>query len=227
MSRSMQLWPEGKSVTVRGEYPKFELRDESDNWHSASADEARQIQIEELAESYQRNLILACQSALVDDLLRNEFDGFSSDDIQNLYPNCDAWDVTECREWLDEHGVDFPQPNPWEMTREELVEALTEVSIECRDDESDDVLLKAVIENIDDETIDGLTEWREAVRDNAEANEIFEWYAVDSWLAKQLADFGEPVIDNDYGYWWGRCCTGQALIMDGTLQKIAAASLAE
>jgi len=36
-----------------------------------------------------------------------------------------------------------------------------------------------------------------------------------------LDAIGEPTIDNEYGYWWGRTCCGQGLIMDGTLQRIA------
>ena len=47
-----------------------------------------------------------------------------------------------------------------------------------------------------------------------------EW-AVTEWLAKELLDIGECVLDNVYGYWWGRQCSGQAIKMDGTLQEIA------
>ncbi len=48
-----------------------------------------------------------------------------------------------------------------------------------------------------------------------------EWYKVDSWLGKQLIAVGEAVLDCDYGMFWGRQGTGQALIMDGVLQQIA------
>ena len=51
--------------------------------------------------------------------------------------------------------------------------------------------------------------------------EIYEWWAVTEWLADKLIEFGQPVLKNDYGQWWGRTCTGQAIILDGTLQKIA------
>lgn len=57
--------------------------------------------------------------------------------------------------------------------------------------------------------------------------DIYEWWLVSSWLADQLADMGEPVIRNGFGYWWGRTCTGQALLMDGTLQEVAAQFLPE
>jgi hypothetical protein len=52
-------------------------------------------------------------------------------------------------------------------------------------------------------------------------HEIYEWWAVTSWLADELTGFDQPVLSNDFGHWWGRTCTGQAIILDGILQKIA------
>lgn len=55
--------------------------------------------------------------------------------------------------------------------------------------------------------------------------EIYEWWAVTSWLADQLKQFSQPVLSNDFGDWWGRTCTGQAIILDGIMQKIAQANI--
>lgn len=75
---------------------------------------------------------------------------------------------------------------------------------------------------ITNETSDDCVEDLQAsVQEHAEPAEIFEWWAVTEWLAEQLTAIGEPVLDNAYGYWWGRTCTGQAMKMDGTLQRIA------
>jgi hypothetical protein len=52
-------------------------------------------------------------------------------------------------------------------------------------------------------------------------HEIFEWWAVSNWLSIRLAEIGQPILNNAYGQWWGRTCSGQAIILDGTLQKIA------
>ncbi|MEQ9617077.1 MAG: DUF2958 domain-containing protein [Phycisphaerales bacterium] len=52
--------------------------------------------------------------------------------------------------------------------------------------------------------------------------EIYEWWLIDSRLAEELRSVGEHIVDNDYGTWWGRSCTGQAIKMDGTMQEIAA-----
>ena len=53
-----------------------------------------------------------------------------------------------------------------------------------------------------------------------EPQEIFEWWLVSQWLADNLKAIGEPVLDNDYGTWWGRTVTGQSMELDGTLQSL-------
>ena len=103
-----------------------------------------------------------------------------------------------------------------------MVEALTDVDIECRDDEDDATLRAAVIANIDDGTIDGLDDWREAVQDIAEPEEVYEWWEVGGWLAERLEEAGEVVLRNGYGDWWGRCTTGQSVSLDYIIQKLGA-----
>ena len=56
--------------------------------------------------------------------------------------------------------------------------------------------------------------------DNQQPQEIFEWWVVSPWFGKKLLMESEPVLDNDYGIWWGRCTTGQAVSMDYVIQKI-------
>ena len=79
------------------------------------------------------------------------------------------------------------------------------------------------VQGINDEAIDGIDDWREAVREHSQDNppDVYEWYRVSPWLLGQLAAIGEVTLDNAYGEWWGRTCTGQGVIMDGTFQKIA------
>jgi len=51
--------------------------------------------------------------------------------------------------------------------------------------------------------------------------EIYEWYLVSDWFIDRLREINEPVIDNDYGEYWGRCCTGQAIYLDYEIQELA------
>lgn len=66
---------------------------------------------------------------------------------------------------------------------------------------------------------DTLAETKEELEE--EPQEIFEWWLVTSWLSKELMAKGEPVLDNDYGTWWGRTYTGQSITMDRVIQEIA------
>ncbi len=56
--------------------------------------------------------------------------------------------------------------------------------------------------------------------DNQQPQEIFEWWLVSQWLGMKLLMNGEPIINNDYGIWWGRTTTGQAISMDYIIQEI-------
>jgi len=183
----MQLWPNGDGVQVRRPSPysdeglRVKLRDEK-RWHKPNAELLHRVHVEELAEKYQENMIFCCDSCLVDDLLKEGREGFTYDEIENLYTNPDKMDLDEMKEFLNDRSIEFDA-----------------------DAEQDDLA--------------------ELVRYNSEAAEIYEWYRVDGWLAKELSDIGECILDNDSGTWWGRTCTGQQLIMDGTLQKVASNSL--
>lgn len=50
--------------------------------------------------------------------------------------------------------------------------------------------------------------------------EIFEWWLCSDWLLEQLEARGEPVLHTDFGAWWGRTTTGQAISMDGVIEDI-------
>ena len=52
------------------------------------------------------------------------------------------------------------------------------------------------------------------------ADDVMEWWLIDSWLAERLKEQGEVIIE-EYGcYWWGRQSSGQAIYMDGVIQEI-------
>lgn len=50
--------------------------------------------------------------------------------------------------------------------------------------------------------------------------EIYEWWLISPWLAKRLREAGEPILKTDFGYWWGRTVTGQAIKFDYVIQSI-------
>lgn len=188
--RSLQVWPRGTMFHFYGDpdgpAAQKRLRDgRGGRWRKGTDDEWREIRNELRAEMYRDRDVLACQSMLIDDLLKygdeRGLEGFSIDNIENYYRDVDK------------------------MTRDELITYLTDYRSAPDADESDDDL-------------------REAAREFAQDNpaEIYEWWLVSDWLCTKLREHGECVLDNGYGQWWGRQVTGQAMIMDGTLQQIAA-----
>jgi hypothetical protein len=109
-----------------------------------------------------------------------------------VYPSFDGVSLAECHDYLDDKGADMPDPNPWEMDRDDLAEALTDAGIEVYDHETVDVLRAAVIANIDDGTIDGIDDWREKCRDSAVENP-------DEWTPMMNYYYPLPRFEGDAG----------------------------
>lgn len=51
--------------------------------------------------------------------------------------------------------------------------------------------------------------------------EVFEWWLVSPYLARELKGQGEVIIDALGCHWWGRTTSGQAIYMDDVIRKIA------
>lgn len=70
---------------------------------------------------------------------------------------------------------------------------------------------------IDEDETDKVKEY---IRENADQREVYEWWAVDSWLGAKLKGRGHIVLDLGQLTVWGREGTGQAIKMDGDIQAI-------
>jgi hypothetical protein len=66
---------------------------------------------------------------------------------------------------------------------------------------------------------DNCSKCGEAITDIQPA-EIYEWWLVSDWMFKKLEEKGEAVLKTDWGDWWGRTCTGQAIYIDGVVEEI-------
>ena len=75
-----------------------------------------------------------------------------------------------------------------------------------------------------EEKIEELEEEKEELESEAEeVQDVLEWWVItDSWVFNRLRDAGEPVIDSDkLGLMlWGRCCSGQSIVLDPTFWDI-------
>lgn len=187
----LQLWPSGNGVEYKGDPhgPTLRIRNKNGRWRTPESGETAAIKTEVFARALLEREVLACQSSLVDELMKADtrIDGFDTEKLENLYPDPSDWNADKCLEWLGDMGIDNrPEVDPTNDPEEYL------------------------------------DELRQLVTNNAEPAEVYEWWLVSGHLCRHLRDIGEVVLDNDYGRWWGRTCTGQELIMDGTLQKVAA-----
>lgn len=252
-AKTIQLWPSGASITYRESADGVYYVKQDGEWNEATPQQKRSIRIEEIAERLADREVYCCDSSLVDDMMkaaqtgeldRPYADEWAFEDIANLTPDPSDWDLEECREYLDENGIDHPDGSPWpsgedmQEERDRLIELIEPDESEDEGDVEDDRkeparfrsmslndLTEMVIRQIEES--DSIDEWRDAVRDNAEPAEIYEWWRVSKYLAEKLQEAGECVLMNAYGEWWGRCTTGQGFIMDGVLQRVAASILGD
>lgn len=149
--------------------------------------------------------VYACVTMMVEYILRQgESDReapFSTGDVTNYYS------------YPEYYGKHAQFPGGTEAERDKEVERLEELAEGARpedptSDENDDLI--AEIEN-DIEELKNLAE---------EPQEVYEWWLVSDFLCRKLKDMGEVVL-YDEGI-WGRCGTGQAILLDGTMSRIAA-----
>ena len=67
--------------------------------------------------------------------------------------------------------------------------------------------------------------WQGYVGDaDSEPQEVMEWWLVSNWLADQLDERGEVTLSDGQSHWWGRCCSGQGILLDGIMQSIIVAT---
>lgn len=53
-----------------------------------------------------------------------------------------------------------------------------------------------------------------------EPQEVYEWWIVTPWFGGKLKSHKEVVLERWGGWIWGRCCTGQAILLDGVISDI-------
>ena len=70
-------------------------------------------------------------------------------------------------------------------------------------------------DNIEDEECPHCQEYIEN-----EMKEIYEWWIVSEFLYRKLKEKGYCVLEWGNNYYWGRCCTGQAILLDYIISKI-------
>ena len=99
------------------------------------------------------------------------------------------------------------------ITKDEVLE-LVEPQIDGED-------FKKLEKMTDEQVLNQYDQEVQEMIDKQEPQEIFEWWLVSDWLLERLEEQGEPILKTDFGNWWGRTCTGQAIALDHNIQEIA------
>ena len=101
----------------------------------------------------------------------------------------------------DVDGFRFDDIQNIYMTDKEIIEDLG-----LDDEEITSDMVKEIIEDL------GLS-------DNLK--EPLEWYLVSEWFLDRIKEINEPYIENSYGTYWGRQCSGQSIYLDYNIQELA------
>ena len=64
-------------------------------------------------------------------------------------------------------------------------------------------------------------EVEEIRNDGSDIHEVFEHWLVSDWLLDKLREQEEPILETDFETWWGRTCSGQAILLDHNIQELA------
>jgi len=121
---------------------------------------------------------------------------FTCDDVNNLY---------SYPEYIGEYAS-FDGGSYEELQEE--IERLNEL---VSDEEDKDIPNLEMITVISDEI-------EELEKLESDPQEIYEWWFVSDFLCRKLEELGHPVIE-DYNI-WGRCTSGQAILLDYAISKI-------
>lgn len=172
--------------------------------------------------------VMACVSSLVEYVLsKDDRDApFSMDDVENYYTYepvqlSDGYyfepaTENEVNEKIDELEAEY-------KALEDQISDYEELDQEDREDLNR--------HNKEEINIDELEDKKSKIQDDLDIlnnlekdkpQEVFEWWLVTDWFYEKLKAQGEVVIDDGWLHYWGRCCSGQAILLDHVIGVIAA-----
>lgn len=141
-----------------------------------------------MAEDKVTERVLSC-AAIASEPVDFDFGEGFGETWETVYPDVRSWNLEKCREYLDDQGRGFPDPDPFIETTDasDLFELAVELGVEGFEDTGetsapvvpDDVgwnvddIRAAIISAIDNEEIDGIEDWRERVEEAMQDSDGF------------------------------------------------------
>ena len=141
---------------------------------------------------------------------------FSWDDVENLYMYPERS--------INVDGENFYFYGGSEEDKEEFIVELEKLEEEYQDKFKNDPVTDTSWNNDNSEiteickTIDkAISEFEEL---ETEPQEVYEWWIVSDFLYNKLKDHNEVVLTDGYLTFWGRSCSGQAILLDNVISEI-------
>lgn len=201
------------------------------------------LTVSEMAEKIVREEVLCCLSVLMYELrvVAEELDDYDTylelnrgiPDYEEAASNfiLDDADFGELETIADEYGVwrevleKVAIPDNWDETDDDNEQAWCDVEEYIEGRMTDPALVKKTIRRLVLDVVDsehGGWEWVcEQFDLEPDEPEVYEHWAVSSWLGRLLHNAGERVEEYKGLTIWGRCTTGQSMTIDYVIEKIA------
>lgn len=149
--------------------------------------------------------IYACMTTMVEYVLAKSYDDteapFSNEEIDNLVYFEDA------------NGNEYSQDEKDEQL-EKWQDELDAVKLLLESDSENEEYLKSE-ESLEEQIYNLETA-------DEQYNEIYEWWVCSHWVSTKLAAYGQTILHDGNNSYWGRCNTGQAILLDLVISRICA-----
>jgi hypothetical protein len=162
--------------------------------------------------------IIACQSYLVTELLKHHYD--EAEWINEYTDNSEEIEELQEEETRYRRAVVLAEIKI-DVYSEELQEAIDDNNNLIQEEIKNKIdILTSGIANIKNR-VEGIEETIYSLQIEEEIpKEIYEWWLVTSWFEDKLKEKGEVFLELFGETWWGRQCTGQAILLDYVIGRI-------
>jgi hypothetical protein len=162
--------------------------------------------------------VIANQSYLVTELLKHHYD---EAEWTNEYVD-NSEEIEELTEIKDKYeSAIYSIEEKIEKYAEKLEEAIDDNNNLIQEEIKNKIdILTSGIANIN-YRIEGIEETIYSLQIEEEIpKEPLEWWLVTGWFGEKLKGYGEVFVEIFGETWWGRTCTGQAILLDYVIGKI-------
>jgi hypothetical protein len=162
--------------------------------------------------------IIACQSYLVTELLKHHYD--EAEWINEYTDNSEEIEELQEEETRYRRAVVLAEIKI-DVYSEELQEAIDDNNNLIQEEIKNKIdILTSGIANIKNR-VEGIEETIYSLQIEEEIpKEVYEWWLVTSWFEDKLKEKGEVFLELFGETWWGRQCTGQAILLDYVIGSI-------